>query len=74
MMQVYEVWNLYTGTHTYFNGKPSVEQLQELFENLSYNDALIILNEHRLIDETVGNTVAILDSLDLIDGKHEQGD
>lgn len=74
MMQVYEVWNLYTGMHTYFNGKPSVEQLQELFENLSYNDALIILNEHRLIDETVGNTVAILGSFSLIDGKHEQGD
>ena len=70
-MQVYEVWNLYTGRLTYFNGKPSVEQLQELFENLSYNDALIILNEHRLIDETVGNTVAILDSFTLIDGKHE---
>ena len=73
-MQVYEVWNLYTGRLTYFNGKPSVEQLQELFENLSDNDALIILNEHRLIDETVGNTVAILGSLDVIDGKHEQGD
>lgn len=73
-MQAYELWNLYTGTHTYFSGKPSVDQIQKLFENLSYNDALIILNEHRLIDETVGNTVAILGSFDLIDGKHEQGD
>lgn len=74
MMQAYELWNLYTGTHTYFKGKPSVDQIQELCENLSFNDAMIVLEEHRLVDERVGNTVLILGSFTLIDGKHEQED
>jgi hypothetical protein len=73
-MEAYELWNLYTGMHTYFKGKPSVDQIQELCENLSFNDAMIVLNEGRLVDERVGDTVIILELFTLIDGKHEQED
>jgi hypothetical protein len=72
MMEAYELWNLYTGTHTYFKGKPSVDQIQGLFEDLSFNDAMIVLNEGRLVDERVGDTVLILESFTLVDGKHKE--
>jgi len=35
---------------------------------------MIVLNEGRLVDERVGDTVLILESFTLIDGKHEQED
>lgn len=70
-MQVYELWNINAGTFCYFNGKPSVEQIQELCEGVSVEQAMIILDEGMLLDKSIGYIEVLLKPIILVDGEHD---
>jgi hypothetical protein len=71
-MQVYELWNTNAGTFCYFNGKPSVEQIQELCEGLSDEEVRVIMDEGMLLDKSIGYIEVLLKPIILVDGKHKQ--